>query len=1266
MNILEDKINLLHNFVYSEDKFNSKVGKIDIENINMSDIKILKDADSEEYNDTISSLFTGKFKEIYFDDKNNTLLLKRYTEGFNIGLYVTPYKSKDSIEDLSNFNNNDSLFSYLLSYLSLNNMTKHILLPIINIDVSFSQFEDIISKANNYDIIKKKLNDNEISDLFSIRVRENFFKSMTLTEYISSNQCDLKKLLFQVIHTLAVIQNEYRNFRHNNLSPDNIIVYLKKSASEYDVYHFNDKKYHIPKNKFIIKIGNFNYSSIPDYYGNSIKIPFGNKNNHYFDLHFFLNSLLDKIDISGCDENTTNFINKIIPEKYRSSNNNYYMERNVELYSPAQLIEDEFFAEYTNVKNNTMMMDSDRDEYVYGNRRINSKKSSRKSSKLKRKNISTEESYNQKGGNMVVKDPNPVMNNPFVTNTQRQHYAANREQIEIKKPNNIIAQQTVKKNPHYINPMRLRPKKINTWEHGYQGGAEPMDKFYVPKGTVQTGEPKDISKESTKDNESDKYSNAGDFVPRVKPHYNKDNDKPNYDKHKPNYDKPNYDKPNYDKPNYDKPNYDKSDKFKPKYRDTMTTESEEEIPSRESPRPQSPHRDNTRDNSRPYSPHRDTPRDTHRDTPREKFERNNTYNPANKPYKAKYETNVTQQPLLAEQKVYQPAMPMGGAANHTHPKNYQPAFVDIYNNQMYPSPFIPEYNYMPPGYPIPNLYKPNQIPLQNVYNISLGNPGEGHSQLNSIYEDILPMDQHTLSYSSLKERFQLTSFLRNSINKRRDGEDMTLQAGKGNESLLSYISVLQFNPYYNGATPYHNIPIDFMIYNAAYPLKYNADKSRLEIAKFASGLNIRIYNLSVAAKNVDKISGLSHDNFDLWREFKYYEYVRESILKTKESPNFISLITHKFDKHSKLKYEELNRIIKQHKSNDNIKNNNSILNGVIKSISSWNNKDLNPESITEPNKDSGESLIILTEAPTTSMKYWMSKIYQQNAARREMKNTGYHNSKIWKSVLFQLIHSMYVLQKHKIYFRNFSIENNVFIKDLFANPSNIGHWVYKVNGVEYFVPNFGYLVMIDSRYIDVDTDYENIILNRDRGTTTEYKYKLLSPIFDIQGKEPISDYNMEIFEQFKEAINYLNNNSDITKPDQDVIDLLKNINTEIASGNTDISYYITKFFGSYLHTKVGNHITSSERPLLSINKIPKLLKGDMVVYQRRYEEYVWAVYLEDNGKKKTLLVNRDGNADSIKDVFPHSLCEYNGGEVLQTYRDNYKLNSDHRLDIYSI
>ena len=132
-----------------------KVGKIDIGKINLDDIKIVKENNSEEYNDMISSLFAGKFKEIHFDENTHTVILKRYSDGFNVGLHVSPYKNKNHIDDLSSFNNNDSLFSYLLSYLSLNNKTNHILLPIINIDIGFSQFEDIISKVSSYEAIKK-------------------------------------------------------------------------------------------------------------------------------------------------------------------------------------------------------------------------------------------------------------------------------------------------------------------------------------------------------------------------------------------------------------------------------------------------------------------------------------------------------------------------------------------------------------------------------------------------------------------------------------------------------------------------------------------------------------------------------------------------------------------------------------------------------------------------------------------------------------------------------------------------------------------------------------------------------------------------------------------------------------------------------------------------------------------------------------------------------------------------------------------------------
>ena len=60
-----------------------------------------------------------------------------------------------------------------------------------------------------------ELQNGKISDLFSIRVKENFFKSESLDKYLLNDNINLKPLLFQLIHTLAVIQNEHKNFRHN-------------------------------------------------------------------------------------------------------------------------------------------------------------------------------------------------------------------------------------------------------------------------------------------------------------------------------------------------------------------------------------------------------------------------------------------------------------------------------------------------------------------------------------------------------------------------------------------------------------------------------------------------------------------------------------------------------------------------------------------------------------------------------------------------------------------------------------------------------------------------------------------------------------------------------------------------------------------------------------------------------------------------------------------------------------------------------------------
>ena len=68
-------------------------------------------------------------------------------------------------------------------------------------------------------------------------------------------------------------------------------------------------------------------------------------------------------------------------------------------------------------------------------------------------------------------------------------------------------------------------------------------------------------------------------------------------------------------------------------------------------------------------------------------------------------------------------------------------------------------------------------------------------------------------------------------------------------------------------------------------------------------------------------------------------------------------------------------------------------------------------------------------------------------------------------ILFQLIYICAVLQKSEIYFPELSIDN-FYVKDIFANIHSIGSWVYRINNIEYYIPNYGYILTFDTNFKD--------------------------------------------------------------------------------------------------------------------------------------------------------------------------------------------------------
>jgi len=275
-------------------------------------------------------------------------------------------------------------------------------------------------------------------------------------------------------------------------------------------------------------------------------------------------------------------------------------------------------------------------------------------------------------------------------------------------------------------------------------------------------------------------------------------------------------------------------------------------------------------------------------------------------------------------------------------------------------------------------------------------------------------------------------------------------------------------------------------------------------------------------------------------------------------------------------------------------------------------------------KTSGESLILLTEAPHSSLIKWASPMYETSGSFKKMIATGFHKTEVWLSVLFQLTHIFDVLQRKEIYFEELSLENNIYIKDLFYDQNTLNYWLYKINGLDYYVPNYGYLVLFDSKYGDSKTKNFKI------------KSKMLFPnkndkINDVDDDTLNFDYKKEIYNQFKSIFDPSIFNLQLKKlgclePDNFILNLLRNINND---PDEDICNYILRYFGKYLNNRIGKNLNRNEKESINILNRPNFRKGELLIRQERYDEYKWVLFRSNDdinpNMKNIISFNNSGN-----------------------------------------
>jgi hypothetical protein len=641
------------------------------------------------------------------------------------------------------------------------------------------------------------------------------------------------------------------------------------------------------------------------------------------------------------------------------------------------------------------------------------------------------------------------------------------------------------------------------------------------------------------------------------------------------------------------------------------------------------------------------------------------------------------------------------------PKKEQPPIVEFKMFQapkppmkkekpMFPGEYPANFPVPTPWFPMSYMQQPLQYPMIKNYNLSLPTPMGDHMRVSTLYEDILPSKEFVDTSMTIGERLNLCQFVRSVLVKQGDGESMNL-GGSGNNNLMSYVKLMELNPYHYHHfydNPYRSLPSGMMLYRSCYPVRYDTTSGVTNCARNSIGMNLRLYKMTVGDFNVKRQrTGQNFFDYELWREIAYYEHIRDNIIKKKICPNFIMMFSYYINERCGINFDD----IQQLRGNANKPNNLSMSrhqNPYQQTVVHPDNKgnvNINLQSSyfpqaprqqqpvqtieRNPNANSGNCLIALTEAPTYNIYTWASKIYQANMNVRKMVNTGYHNDKIWGTVLFQLLSAMYVLQNQKIAFRDMKLQDNVYIKDLRVDSNVRGHWRYKIDGLTYYIPNYGFLLLVDSNYKDIiDTDQTIQTSSVINIKEPDRKNKIYSTMFNTdptsnrQSMQPIvsqlsppinpvtslpvinvrpgstvtitpaskvqeSKPSENVDADFVNKMNYQNLQNLISPnnfsqefvnhggvlPSENIKKLMGDLSSYIQRSppSTSFGKYILECMRRFLHNRIGNPLKDREISHIQKEGFHEFKKGDIVVHQSRHDDYIWVCYLDRKEEKDT-------------------------------------------------
>jgi hypothetical protein len=268
------------------------------------------------------------------------------TDRPNYAVKVVAYPKKENYGDMysvSRPENAELMVLKVLSKFVKKNQTPHIVLPITTFYTSIKTFtcldKDDIVNNKKYEQFIKRYKKGDYYPNVSILVSE-WANAGDLLDYLKKNYDkfglrEWRVIIFQILSVLAIIQNKYPSFRHNDMKANNILLHkISKTASEKSNkyrYKINGQKYVVPNIGYQIKLWDFDFACIPGFIENTKvsaewtdKINIKPIKNRYYDIHYFFNTLTRKgffpefWEGDNVHPKIREFVLRIIPENYRN------------------------------------------------------------------------------------------------------------------------------------------------------------------------------------------------------------------------------------------------------------------------------------------------------------------------------------------------------------------------------------------------------------------------------------------------------------------------------------------------------------------------------------------------------------------------------------------------------------------------------------------------------------------------------------------------------------------------------------------------------------------------------------------------------------------------------------------------------------------------------------------------------------------------------------------------------------------------------------